>query len=65
MYQDCRGHTTGDYCDRCEEGYEGDATTGDCIQSSSSSNSQCNCDTAGSLSQGLYPKITLLLLPFI
>ena len=45
----------GDYCDRCEEGYVGDATKGDCtpiVDDGSLSNPFCNCSSAGSLSMG-------------
>ena len=52
LFQGCRDHTTGDYCDRCEEGYVGNATSGGCISSSSNSDFSCECNPAGSISTG-------------
>ena len=53
---DCRDNTAGDYCDRCEEGFVGNATLGGCIESESSSSSTgtncANCNLAGTLSEG-------------
>ena len=48
--QNCAHHTTGIYCDRCEYGYEGDATRGsphDC-QRINSTYDPPTCDPAGS-----------------
>nr|CAD7195790.1 unnamed protein product [Timema douglasi] len=48
--QNCGDHTTGDQCDTCEEGYEGDATRGtptDC-QPGGRPTPGCSCDPRGS-----------------
>jgi len=50
--QNCAHHTTGEYCELCEPGYEGDATRGtpnDCIYRSPRPET-CRCNTAGSRS---------------
>ncbi|XP_076230674.1 terribly reduced optic lobes isoform X32 [Nomia melanderi] len=47
----CAHHTTGDFCEVCEPGYEGDATRGtpyDCDRNPGPS--PCNCNPAGSRS---------------
>ena len=48
-FQGCRHHTTGDYCDRCENGYVGNATNGECTYGG---NIMCDCNTDGSVSEG-------------
>eukprot|EP00094_Tigriopus_californicus_P007839 TCALIF_07549-PA protein Name:"Similar to HSPG2 Basement membrane-specific heparan sulfate proteoglycan core protein (Homo sapiens)" AED:0.37 eAED:0.38 QI:0/0.3/0.22/0.87/0.7/0.67/31/0/1988 len=47
----CRDGTTGAYCDRCEQGYEGDPTRGVPCTRSSEGGLTCSCDPRGSLSQ--------------
>ncbi|XP_076237238.1 basement membrane-specific heparan sulfate proteoglycan core protein-like isoform X3 [Calliopsis andreniformis] len=50
--ENCAHHTTGDFCEICEPGYEGDATRGtpnDCIYSRPRPN-RCSCNKAGSRS---------------
>ncbi|XP_070153239.1 basement membrane-specific heparan sulfate proteoglycan core protein isoform X5 [Polyergus mexicanus] len=47
--ENCAHHTTGDYCEVCESGYEGDASRGtpnDCTYRSSPE--PCRCNEAGS-----------------
>ena len=52
-FQGCRDHTTGNYCDRCEEGFIGNATNGECISiTNGDENFSCQCNEAGSLSTG-------------
>ncbi|XP_034185293.1 terribly reduced optic lobes isoform X7 [Osmia lignaria lignaria] len=48
--ENCADHTTGDFCEVCEPGYEGDATRGtphDCVYKDST---PCRCNEAGSRS---------------
>ncbi|XP_076631096.1 terribly reduced optic lobes isoform X1 [Colletes latitarsis] len=48
----CEHHTTGDFCEVCESGYEGDATRGtpsDCVYRNPGPRT-CNCNMAGSYS---------------
>ncbi|XP_054009839.1 basement membrane-specific heparan sulfate proteoglycan core protein-like isoform X3 [Hylaeus anthracinus] len=50
--ENCEHHTTGEFCDVCEPGYEGDATRGtphDCVFRRRNP-SHCNCNEAGSRS---------------
>ena len=46
--QNCRGHTTGDFCEVCEDGYQGDPRTGECGVRETPS--VCSCDARGSVS---------------
>ncbi|XP_035741558.1 basement membrane-specific heparan sulfate proteoglycan core protein-like isoform X32 [Vespa mandarinia] len=51
LCENCADHTTGEYCERCESGYEGDATRGtssDCTRRNDPQ--ECNCNKAGSRS---------------
>ncbi|XP_050453317.1 basement membrane-specific heparan sulfate proteoglycan core protein isoform X8 [Cataglyphis hispanica] len=51
--ENCADHTTGDYCEICESGYEGDATRGtpnDCTYGSPTQPELCRCNEAGSRS---------------
>ena len=52
---DCRHHTTGDFCQNCAPGYEGDALSGDpdsCNRNDVNPEyDQCNCNLDGSISQ--------------
>ncbi|KAK2578017.1 hypothetical protein KPH14_008439 [Odynerus spinipes] len=53
--ENCADHTTGEFCERCEPGYEGDATRGtptDCIRRGDTQ--QCRCNEAGSRSLTCY-----------
>ena len=53
QFQGCRDHTTGNYCDRCEEGFVGNATDGECTSiTNGDENFSCECNQAGSLSAG-------------
>ncbi|XP_018405456.1 PREDICTED: basement membrane-specific heparan sulfate proteoglycan core protein-like [Cyphomyrmex costatus] len=50
--ENCAHHTTGEYCEQCEPGYEGDATRGtpnDCLYRSQRPE-PCRCNEAGSRS---------------
>ncbi|XP_053982835.1 basement membrane-specific heparan sulfate proteoglycan core protein-like isoform X1 [Hylaeus volcanicus] len=50
--ENCEHHTTGEFCDVCEPGYEGDATRGtpyDCVFRRRNP-THCNCNEAGSRS---------------
>lgn len=53
---DCRGHTTGDFCQFCEQGFSGNATQGQCYAVDSEDSNveydECQCNQAGSLSIG-------------
>ena len=52
-FQGCRDHTTGNYCDRCEEGFVGNATDGECTSiTNGDENFSCECNQSGSLSTG-------------
>ncbi|XP_057332116.1 basement membrane-specific heparan sulfate proteoglycan core protein isoform X8 [Microplitis mediator] len=49
--ENCADHTTGDNCEICEPGYEGDATIGtseDCQRGYGTPPPSCNCNPAGS-----------------
>ncbi|XP_034241184.1 basement membrane-specific heparan sulfate proteoglycan core protein-like isoform X2 [Thrips palmi] len=46
--RECRGYTTGDQCEQCLPGFEGDASQGDCRPRGGGS--ECNCDPKGSAS---------------
>ncbi|CAD6239647.1 GSCOCG00008743001-RA-CDS [Cotesia congregata] len=49
--ENCGDHTTGDNCEICEPGYEGNATQGtseDCRRSGETLPTRCNCNPAGS-----------------
>ncbi|XP_046742518.1 basement membrane-specific heparan sulfate proteoglycan core protein [Diprion similis] len=57
----CRDHTTGEKCESCEYGYEGDATRGtpeDCrpryTPPGNATNPSCDCNPAGSLGTNCY-----------
>ncbi len=43
--QNCRGHTTGDFCEECEDGYSGNARSGECFLETA----RCYCDPRGSV----------------
>ncbi|RZF44049.1 hypothetical protein LSTR_LSTR014831 [Laodelphax striatellus] len=46
----CRDHTEGDFCDRCQPGYRGNPQRGEpCVRDDDSY--QCTCDERGSLSR--------------
>ena len=62
QFQGCRDHTTGNYCDRCEEGFVGNATDGECTSiTNGDENFSCDCNQAGSLSTGEFVTV----LPFL
>ncbi|CAG7838540.1 unnamed protein product [Allacma fusca] len=49
--RNCRGHTTGDFCEQCEEGHTGDPRTGQCTRDSGPGpidDGDCGCDARGS-----------------
>ncbi|XP_044579347.1 basement membrane-specific heparan sulfate proteoglycan core protein isoform X6 [Cotesia glomerata] len=49
--ENCGDHTTGDNCEICEPGYQGNATQGtseDCRRSGETLPTRCNCNPAGS-----------------
>ncbi|XP_044727463.1 basement membrane-specific heparan sulfate proteoglycan core protein-like isoform X3 [Chrysoperla carnea] len=53
--RDCDGHTTGDFCDECLPGYEGDPLSPQgCRQGFGSHNLTCDCNPDGSLSDTCY-----------
>nr|XP_050845973.1 basement membrane-specific heparan sulfate proteoglycan core protein isoform X24 [Vespula vulgaris] len=55
LCENCADHTTGEYCERCEPGYEGDATRGtanDCTRRTDPV--QCTCNEAGSRSASCF-----------
>lgn len=52
FFKDCRGHTSGDQCEQCLPGFEGDALRGDCHPRS---DSDCYCDERGSVSANCNP----------
>ncbi|ODN06290.1 Basement membrane-specific heparan sulfate proteoglycan core protein, partial [Orchesella cincta] len=43
--RNCRGHTAGDFCEECEDGYSGDPRTGECQLETA----RCYCDPRGSV----------------
>ena len=64
-FQGCRDHTTGNYCDRCEEGFVGNATDGECTSiTDGDENFSCDCNQAGSLSTGEFVFLSLDMLLF-
>ncbi|XP_061934436.1 basement membrane-specific heparan sulfate proteoglycan core protein isoform X22 [Apis cerana] len=48
--ENCAHHTTGDFCDICESGYEGDATRGTPYDCTYSTERPCMCNELGSRS---------------
>ncbi|XP_012342709.1 basement membrane-specific heparan sulfate proteoglycan core protein isoform X12 [Apis florea] len=46
--ENCAHHTTGDFCDICESGYEGDATRGTPYDCTYSTERPCMCNELGS-----------------
>nr|XP_018910612.1 PREDICTED: basement membrane-specific heparan sulfate proteoglycan core protein isoform X4 [Bemisia tabaci] len=46
----CRDHTTGDFCNICEDGYEGRPDKGEPCLPTGKQDSSCNCDPRGSIS---------------
>lgn len=47
--QNCADHTTGDHCQFCEPGYEGDATRGSRTDCSTNGTRHCNCNPDGTI----------------
>ncbi|CAL8147958.1 unnamed protein product [Orchesella dallaii] len=43
--RNCRGHTAGDFCEECEDGYSGDPRSGECRLETA----RCFCDPRGSV----------------
>ncbi|XP_014607947.1 PREDICTED: basement membrane-specific heparan sulfate proteoglycan core protein isoform X7 [Polistes canadensis] len=55
MCENCADHTTGEFCEKCEPGYRGDATRGtsnDCEREDEPAS--CQCNQAGSRSASCY-----------